>query len=138
MTDEDNKEFAQEIIKEYGEDRFYHASIKSGNFLKTNMLFNSLNGTDANFDKKCRELGLHLVKPKEEIKYHGIGIPFVSSMKDPQEVHFHLCKIAYELMANYKQFGLRNNKLPPNLHARLLFGEKNEWVEKYATLMLDN
>lgn len=133
-----NKDFAEEIIKEYGEDRFYHASIKSDNFLNTNRLFLFLNGKDANFDKKSRELNLHLVKPKEEIKYYGIGTPFVAPMSDDQKIHEHLCKITYELMANYKQFALKSNKLPPNLHARMIFGEKNEWVEKYSKLILDN
>lgn len=137
--DEGNKEFAEELIKHYGEDRFYHSCMKTSNILVTKRLFISLNGKQVDFDSKSKSLGLNYLPPmsNQEPLTYQILKDNLEEMGE-EESRFHLCRIAFGLCNSHKSFGLKNKELPPHLHARMIFGEKNEWVEKYANIMRDS
>ena len=114
MTEEDLN-FAQEIIKRYGEDRFYHAAVLAGcDILK---LFHSID-PEGNWLEKSREL-----------KIEAIGSYFVQH-KNHREI---LCHILLVLVKSHKQFAIKTKQPPMNLHARMILGEPNQWVKEYVS-----
>jgi hypothetical protein len=129
MQDDINKEFAKEVISFYGEDRFYHSSLQTGSFLQTKRVFHWLVGTQANFEEIVQKYKLHsLIFEKP--------FPFASKNSLSQEQsRSEMCRIVFSLCNNYKKFGLKSKIPPSHIQARMVLGEKNEWVEKYAKLM---
>jgi hypothetical protein len=134
MIDEGNKEFAEELIKKYGEDRFYHSCIRTSgpeHTVITYMILNELSGgmDDA---EACRSFftGIGLgskVKPQL--------LPFLKHMAQQYEARQNMCRIAFGFCRFWKEFGLRTHVLPDHLHARMLLDEPNEWVRNYAQLL---
>jgi len=122
MMEQLDREFAEEMIKKYGEDRFYHSckrTMDSASALKLHM---ELNGCG---------------KEKSETFLKSIGIVRISkkvgaSAETDRET---MCRIAYGLVRHYKEFGLRTHKLPWVISAQMLLGETNEWVKSYARLL---
>ncbi len=121
---EEDKNFALEIIKIYGEDRFYHSCLRGSTHLKTKELYKKINNASeeqANFF--FRQMGLEFVP--------SYVMP-ISDLLLPEETdHRTLCRIIYNLFKYKKEFAIKEKQLPDHLHARMMFMEKNEWVEKY-------
>lgn len=114
MTEEDLN-FAKEIIKRYGEDRFYHAAVSAGCDLLN--LFQSL-APKFNWIEKARQL-----------KIGAVGSSSVHHENDRET----LCHILCVLVKSHKQFAIKTKQPPANLHARMLLGESNKWVQEYIS-----
>ena len=118
-------DFAQELIKQYGEDRFYHCSNRTTEPSTTTLLYIALNeGCDK---ETCNSF------------FRSIGLSqcvwlYTANYKDI-DLRLELCRIAYGFCRWWKEFGLRTHKLPFHLHARMILDQKNEWTERYVKLI---
>lgn len=127
-NDDDNKQFAAELISIYGEDRFYHCSM-SGGFLQTRRIFKWLSGLNADFDKIVQKYNLQCLAVEKPFPFRK------DDLLSKEQARSEMCRIVFGFCKNYKKFGLINKKPPANIQARMILGDKNEWVEKYAELM---
>lgn len=121
--DESTEQFAREIIKHFGEDRFYHSALWNGSREVAKKFFIALN-SEANWDAKERELGLDRVSAKQ--------------ISTEENMHVELCRIVFSICSRHKELGIKNKKPPHNIHARMVFSEKNKWVESYFKIMEDD
>lgn len=122
MMDQLDRDFAGELIKKYGEDRFYHSCKRtrdSYSALRLHMELNSCGREES--ERFLRSIGIDRMS-------HRVG----AGKETPREI---LCRIACGFVRYFKEFGLRTHKLPSVLHARMLLGETNEWVRSYAKLL---
>jgi hypothetical protein len=117
---ESEQQFAKEIIEYYGEDRFYHSAIWNSTRETARRFFIGLN-PNGNWEAREKELGLHLVQKNIEIETNNL--------------HYELCRIVFSICKRYKEFGLKSKNPPDNIHARIMFSEKNKWTALYAELM---
>lgn len=119
------KDFAKDMIKRFGEDRFYHAMLRWGTPRELKLIHVGLGGTEAEWVRKCDEL--RLVTVGEGI----ISFPALPAFSkgEPWEV---LCRTAFTISACFKEYALKAPTLPPQLHARMVLGAQNEWTRKYA------
>lgn len=116
-----DRDFADEMIRQYGEDRFYHSCKRTGGANEAFGLHMQLNGND-------REKSLRFLA--------SIGISsFEPRITAPEGGRETMCRIAYGLVRYYKEFALRDHRLPAVLNARMILGESNDWVRKYSELL---
>lgn len=119
--DEIDKDFAEEMISRYGADRFYHSCKRTGSAADAFRLHMQLNGHNGLESAKfLASIGINYME--ESIFVFDAG----------RET---MCRIAYGLVRYYKEFALRDHRLPPVLHARMVLGGDNEWVKKYVELL---
>lgn len=117
-----DKEFAIEMIKKYGEDRFYHSCKRTMDSVSTLKLHMDLNGFDREKSQRfLRSVGIERMSKK-------IGVEKETS----REI---VCRIAFGFVRYYKEFGLKTHKLPEIMNARMIFGETNKWVVGYVRLL---
>lgn len=119
--DEVDKDFAEEMIRRYGADRFYHSCKRTADAADAYRLHMQLNGHDAVKSAEfMASIGINYREPPNFVSDSG------------RET---MCRIAYGLVRYYKEFALREHALPPVLHARMILGGDNEWVRKYVELL---
>jgi hypothetical protein len=137
-----NKDFAKELIERYGEDRFYHSCSRTkseekvfwGNLAKRTLsvyLYLNTNTDKETCDNFFRSLGLKDCVWPTFIDKIPISIKSFPKIEPRKE----MCRIAYGLSFYFKEFGLKTYKLPMHIHARMILGEKNEWVESYLKII---
>lgn len=125
-------EFAKELIGCFGEDRFYHCCMRTEPGVILAVKVRSMIGPISDEPRECSEF------------FRSIGIKADESLvskvfRHPTELDWSdMCMVAFNFSKFWKEFGLRTNKLPASLHARMLLGEKNEWTEKYVKIMEEN
>jgi hypothetical protein len=131
-------DFAEELIKQYGEDRFYHCSNRTTPPAKTTLVYIVLNEncTQESCNSFFRSIGLEQCV----WRYHPDRKDFMSKrlLDDPNfalDLHEEMCRIAFGFCRWWKEFGLRTHKLPFHLHARMVLDKKNEWVDQYVKLI---
>lgn len=127
MIDEENKTFAEELMKKYGEDRFYHSCHRTSGNIQTSLVYMALNENHENINAFFNSIGLPACG--------GNSSTLASIMEPLLEPRTNMCRIAFGFCRYWKEFGLKTHKLPFNLHARMVFGDKNEWVENYIKLL---
>jgi hypothetical protein len=121
MEDMD-KDFATKMIKVYGEERFYHCCKRTGSGLSVLKLHMALNESER----------------LDSYRYLlSVGIdPYARPVSGPDETHREtMCRIAYGFVRFYKEMGRKKHELPPELNARMVFGEQNQWVINYVKLL---
>lgn len=128
----DGTEFAKELIAHFGDDRFYHCYLRM---------------TDGNVVGAVHVHSM-LIPPEMEAWqcvefFKSIGVSanegLVSAVfRHPKTVDWdEMCMVAYGFCKFRKEFGMRTRGLPAHLHARMILGSKNEWTDKYATMLKD-
>lgn len=118
LMDESNRDFAQELIKGLGEDRFYHAMQRAGYGEHSKSFYEALGGDRLDWDSKKRELRL--------IVNHSIGVADYATSRKA------LCATAFVISSRHKEFARKSPLLPASIHARMMLDEQNEWTKKYA------
>lgn len=123
--DDASAEFARQLLKLIGEDRFYHALLRKGRPREAKLIHLALGGTPESWISKCYDLRLA-----------GIGEDIMSFPVRPDflegEAHEVLCRVAYTLSFHHKEYAGRSPVLPSAIHARMLLDRQNEWTKKYA------
>ena len=124
MTEEEKK-FALEVIDEYGEDRFYHACLRTSDHLTTARIYKEINeqASGIQISQFLNSLGIDIADPSTN---------FYPPEKTGTEA---ICRIIYALFKYKKEFAIRTNKLPDTLHNRMVLAINNEWVKKYIELI---
>lgn len=140
---EDNLNFCQELIKQYGIDRFYHCAHRMLGE-KTILIYYFLN--QENFSKNncidfLKSLSLYdflkldnviqCVESYQNKEKDPIGLLRYGYVEHNTPDRSDICSIACAFSLYYKEFGLRSHKLPDHLHARMIFSENNKWVLNY-------
>jgi hypothetical protein len=135
--DEENREFAQELIKKYGSDRFYHSCLRTSDVQTTLRIYFNLNEHD---DFKCsefmRDIGIYV----DEFLFKESALipkiqPTTKVELSREDARFHLCRIAFGFCLNWRELGLRTPELPAHIQSRMILGESNQWVENYALII---
>jgi hypothetical protein len=115
-----DRDFAEELIRHYGEDRFYHSCKRTAGYVEALWLRSQLTGGER--EESARFLASIGIRPSVNTWVAESGREAV-------------CRVAYGLVRYYKDFALKEHKLPPVLNARMILGESNEWVRKYSELL---
>lgn len=123
--DDASAEFAKQLLKLVGEDRFYHALLRKGRPREAKLIHLALGGTQYGWVCKCRDLKLAAVG--EDIVSFPVRPDF-----GPGEAHEVLCRVSYTLSLHHKEYAGRSPILPASIHARMLLDGQNEWTKKYA------
>ena len=120
--DEADKDFADELIRVFGEDRFYHSCKRTMDSFSAYKLHMSLNGCIA--EQSLIPLG-------------RIGISYEFPSKQNRDLNDRetMCRITYGLTRYFKEFALKTHRPPDGIHARMILGETNEWVRMYSKLL---
>jgi hypothetical protein len=126
-------EFAKELMQHFGEDRFYHCCLRvdktEGVALAVHLrsMLGPLEDEPAQCVKFFSSIGINVDRT------------LVSKIfRHPAEIKWEdMCMIAFGFCKFWKEFGRKTHKLPAHLHARMILGAKNEWVEKYVELLED-
>ena len=121
MMDELNKDFAMEMVSEYGEERFYHCCKRTSGGLYVLKLHMDINESDSENSRR------YLLSIGIDPYAHPSVI-----LETPRET---MCRIAFGFVRFYKEMGLRKHELPASLNARMILGEQNKWVSGYVALL---
>lgn len=121
-----NKDFAREMLKEFGADRFYHAMFRNGNPDHAKSVHEALGGDDNGWFSLRRELRL---TPVEGERLTDFG------PADDQAIRESLCRAAFNIASQYKNFALKSPFLPGSIHARMILDQQNEWTKRYADFL---
>lgn len=125
----DGSEFARELIRHFGADRFYHCYTRTGGNLPGAIHAYAMLAPPELPPWKCVEF------------FKSIGMQIderIASMvlRHPGEIEWKdMCMVAYGFCKHWKEFGLQTNRLPDHLHARMILCEGNEWTNKYARML---
>lgn len=126
----DGSEFARELIQHFGADRFYHCYTRTGGMPGAVHVYAMLSPPELP-SWKCVEF------------FKSIGMQIddrLASMvlRHPGKIDWEeMCMVAYGFCKSWKEFGLKTNRLPDHLHARMILGGKNKWTEQYARMLED-
>lgn len=118
-------DFAKEMIRLFGNDRFYHALLRKGRPREAKLIYLATGGTAHGWVALCYDLRLGAMG--EDI----MSFPVRPEFGD-QEAREVLCRTACTLSLHHKEYAMRNPTLPPSIHARMLLDQQNEWTRKYA------
>jgi len=126
-----NIDFAEDLIKSFGEDRFYHCCHRMSGRKQTVFLYHKLN---KNIEvEKCLQF-FNNIGLNADGNIHSIIVLCNNlNFTDIVDMREEMCKIAYGFSRFWKEYGLRRHVLPDHIHVRMLLAEKNEWVENYIT-----
>lgn len=122
----DGAEFARELVGHFGEDRFYHCYMRTGGKFVGAVHVYTMLGPPELPPWKCVEF------------FKSIGVQIderlaSTVLRHPASIEWgEMCMVAYGFCKHWKEMGRKTPRLPANLHARMILGEKNEWVEKYV------
>lgn len=122
--DEGSRGFAKEMVAAFGEDRFYHAFMRLGNYREAKAFYEALGGTDWN--SRAQEM---------KLKFAMASLAMGSAEIDEEQAKEILCRTAYTLAKHHKEFAMRRPEMPPHIHARMVLGEQNEWTRKYVEVL---
>ena len=127
-----NKDFSLELIKQYGIDRFYHCCFRTGDSVRTTIVYMYLNenSTKEDFQDFFTDLKL-------DCQWIWDLNIYETSFKN-YDFRQEMCGIAYGFSRYWKEYGLKTYKLPDHLHLRMILGEKNEWVKNYINWIEEN
>ena len=128
----DGSEFARELIRHFGDDRFYHCHLRmtGGNVLGTLHIYAMLEPPELP-PWKCVEFFKSIgVKTDETLVGKVLRHPGIIGWDE-------MCMVAYGFCKFHKEFGRRTHGLPDHLHARMILGSKNKWTEQYARMLED-
>lgn len=123
MTD-GSKEFMEELVGKFGEDRFYHALLRFGTTRQARLAHRLLTGGDDGWHQKMTEFRLKSVASAEDLS-------LADRWKDG-EAYETACKAAFALSRHHKEYAVRSGELPAAIHARMIIGQQNEWTRKYT------
>jgi hypothetical protein len=123
MTD-GSKDFMEEIVARFGEDRFYHALLRFGTSRQARLACRTMTGDESSWPDKVREFSLKSVASLEELS-------LADRWKDG-EAYEAACKAAFALSKHHKEYALKSAELPAAIHARMIIGQQNEWTRKYT------
>ena len=129
--EEIDRDFANDLIRYFGEDRFYHALLRWGRPREAKLFHVAMGGKESEWESKCDQLRLRMVG--EDI----LSFPVKPAM-DKGEAWAILCRIGFTISKHYKEFAARSPTLPPPIHARMVLGNQNEWTKKYAEWLQNN
>jgi len=124
MMTESEKNFALEVIKKYGEDRFYHSCLRTSDHFTTAKIYKEINedATKNQISQFLNMLGINLVEKTNQWNNDETGTEAI-------------CRIIYGLFKYKKQFAIKASRLPDALHNRMVLTNKNEWIKKYIELI---
>lgn len=120
-------DFARDLIRTFGDDRFYHALNRAaeGDPRKVRSFYVALRGDGHGWSELC-----HGIRLKFKSRWQAnLGIDEKCPQMDEREL---LCRATYVISSDHKHFAIRRPELPPNIHARMVLDEQNEWTRKYA------
>lgn len=128
-----DKSLAIDLIKKYGEDRFYHACLRTSNHQQTEKIYKEINekATKEQVFRFFNDFGLNLIKPQKR-KWPGQYTSYEEETNTES-----LCRIIYGLFKYKKELAIRDKRLPDHLHNRIMLTEKNDWIEKYVETIKD-
>lgn len=119
--DECNLEFAKEMISAFGEDRFYHALMRLGNYREAKAFYTELGGKD--WDSKAHEMKIRFGMPSLGMDNFDLDDGLAREI---------LCRTVCTIALHHKEFAMRRPNMPPHIHARMVLDEQNEWTRKYV------
>jgi hypothetical protein len=119
------EDFARDLIRRFGEDRFYHALLRWGCPREAKLIHLALGGTEAEWIRKCDSLRLKAIG--EDIMSFPVRPDLIEG-----ESWVILCRTACTISKHHKQFALKSSTLPSSIHAGMFLGPQNEWTRKYA------
>ena len=114
-----NANFAGDLVKRFGQDRFYHALLRIGSPHEAAIIHRVLGGDATSWGRLRAELRLK----------HSV--PWGVQSLDEDEVYSVLCRVVHTLSYFHKEYAIRSPQMPPHIHARILLGPRNEWASKY-------
>lgn len=122
--DQSDRDFAEEMIKKYGEERFYHSCKRTGGGLSSLKLHMAINDSEP-YESKMRLFSL------------GFTSSDMRQLKvaNDEPVGESLCRIAFGFVRFYKEMGLRNHELPPSMNVRMILCDQNKWTSGYVKLL---
>lgn len=123
--DEGETQFARDLLRLFGEDRFYHALLRLGQPREAKMMHTALGGTEEGWIRTCRELRLGGVGSER----NDVRDRTVFAEGEPGDI---ICRVACTLSSHFKEYAMRSPALPAPIHARMLLDRQNEWTRKYA------
>lgn len=124
--DESNRDFARELIKGFGEDRFYHAMQRAGHGVLSKSFYEALGGDLSKWDQFRRDLRLIV---NESIRRAEL---LHTIRPDPTTTREALCATSFIISSRHKEFARKSPMLPGSIHARMVLDEQNEWTRRYA------
>ena len=131
----DGTEFARELIKHFGPDRFYHCYKRMGGDLSGSVHIYTMLSPPEHRQAKYPVHSPPPWKCAEFFKSIGMQIDgSVFQHLGPIEWGA-MCMVAYGFCKSWKEFGLKTRTLPDSIHARMILGDKNEWTEEYARML---
>jgi hypothetical protein len=122
--DDGSKEFAEELIARFGEDRFYHALIRFGSMRQARLSHQLVGGDESDWGRKVSDFRLNKPSSPQELKN------FLKWEED--ESYRVMCMTAFALSKHHKQYALKTGELPSSIHARMMLGQQNEWTKRYS------
>lgn len=136
--DAGNVEFAREMVAAFGEDRFYHAVMRRGSQhvrlppmsshkREAKQIFLALGGSEHTWADKCAELKLN---PFAEVRED-----YRETEMDSEEARSVLCRAAFTIAKNHKEYARKKPEMPANIHARMILDSQNEWTRRYAEVL---
>lgn len=125
---ESDADFAREMLKAFGEDRFYHALARNGIPLEAKMVYVGLGGTEEGWQRLSNELKIKAGRQTALWKLDP-------SEDGEDEIGVLLCRTACVISEAYKEFALKGPELPANIHARMVLGEQNGWTRRYIKVL---
>jgi len=128
--DDGSKEFAEELIARFGEDRFYHALIRFGSMRQARLTHNLVGGDQSDWSRKVSDFRLNKPSGPQELKN------FLEWEED--ESYRVMCMTAFALSKHHKEYALKTKELPSAVHARMMLGQQNEWTKRYSEGIKDS
>lgn len=122
--DQSDRDFADEMIKRYGEERFYHSCKRTGGGLSSLKLHMAINDSELE-ESRMRLLSL------------GFTAGDMRQLKvdNDEPINESLCRIAFGFVRFYKEMGLRSHELPSSMNARMILCDQNRWTSGYVKLL---
>jgi hypothetical protein len=126
-------DFARELVQHFGQDRFYHCYMRNG-------------GNIVHAVQIHAALAPPEIQPWQFVEFfNSIGLRIDESLASKAIRHPEktvewedMCRVAFGFCKFWKEFGRRTHELPDHIHIRMILGDKNEWTEKYAELLIEN
>lgn len=136
--DADNVEFARDMVAAFGEDRFYHAVMRrdsqhvrlppmSSRKRDAKQIYLALGGLEHKWSDKCAELKLN---PFAEVREDHRETELT-----PDEARSVLCRTAFMIAKNHKEYARKKPEMPASIHARMILDSQNEWTRRYAEVL---
>jgi hypothetical protein len=141
--DDLSRQFAHDLIKHYGEDRFYHSCLRTSSVAACAGMWLALNCETVGEDETRRmveyleSIGIHdSIGIREHVYLYQQHISSAEELRfDDKNLWENLCRVSFGFCRWWREFGLKTHKLPVHIHARMILGENNEWTRNYTSLV---